>query len=85
MFMNVSSVAVQVMDTATNGLGAAGMVPITYVAGKTGDSIATTVGPGVGAILSGGATKMASMAKNVANTISRIGASDSNYKGGGKK
>lgn len=85
MFMNVPSVAAQVMDTATNGLGAAGMVPITYVAGKTGDSIATKVGPGVGAILSGGATKMASMAKNVANTISRIGASDSNYKGGGKK
>lgn len=70
MFINVPSVAAQIMDTATNSLGSGGMIPIAYVAKKAGDTVATKVGGGV--------------LSSLKNMMSKTGASDSNYKGGGK-
>ena len=90
MFMNVPSVASQIMDTASNGLGAAGLVPVTYFARKTGDSIATKGFSGVRSGLTGGLSLMAEGAKSMIKKgkdmmSSRRGASNSNYKGGDKE
>lgn len=90
MFMNVPSVASQIMDTASNGLGAAGLVPVTYVAGKTGNAIATTGFSGVKSGLTGGLSLVAEGAKSMIKKgkdmmSSRRGASNSNYKGGDKE
>lgn len=91
MFMNVPSVASQIMDTASNGLGAAGLVPVTYAAGKTGNAIATKIGSGAaGSAISGGLSLVASGAKSMIKKgkdmmSSRRGASNSNYKGGDKE
>ena len=77
MFMSIPSVASQIMETASNGLGGSGMIPVSFAAGKAGDQIASKIGRGAAAKVTGGASE-------VVNTASKMGkqaSGESNFKG----
>lgn len=85
MFMSVPSVASQIMETASNGLGGSGMIPVSFAAGKAGDRIASKIGSGAAAASTGGASKVleaSAQAAKGAGNMSKQMSSDSNFKGG---
>lgn len=85
MFMSVPSVASQIMETASNGLGGSGMIPVSFAAGKAGDGIASKIGKGAAASATGGASKVVETGAQVmkgAGNMSKQMSSDSNFKGG---
>lgn len=77
MFMSIPSVATQIMETASNALGGSGMVPVSFVAGKAGNQIASNIGKGAAAKATGGASEVVDAAAKMGKTAS----SESNFKG----
>lgn len=92
MFMNVPSVANQIMDSASNALGGAGLLPATFVAKKTGDKVATgsSLRSATGKLFAAGTGGTSAAVQGAAQVGSDMGSmgkkmsSDSNYKGGGQ-
>lgn len=81
MFCSVPSVAHQLMETATNQLGSAAMVPISYAANKAGNKIASSAA----SFASGGTSKIIEAGAKSAKGTAELGkkaASGSNMKGG---
>lgn len=84
MFMSIPSVASQIMETASNGLGGSGMIPVSFAAGKAGDSIAKKIGSGAAASATGGASKVVETAAKVGSgmgNMSKQPSSGSNFNG----
>ena len=79
MFMSIPSVVSQIMETASNGLGGSGMIPVSFAAGKVGDRIADKIGKGGATAATGGASLLAEIGKGAGNMGKQM-SSDSNFK-----
>lgn len=73
MFLSVPSIANQIMETASNSVGAYAMRPVKYAGGKAGNTISSSIGSGASSV-AGTATK-STVAGQVANTVNNAASS----------